>query len=87
MLSQLWRSQQLCDVKLQPCDSDVVLPAHRIVLASSSGFFRAVFCGAGQVMKEGTVADNSNVVVQLPYSRQQITDLLTMLYDYSIRVR
>eukprot|EP00878_Enallax_costatus_P014242 GHUV01014897.1.p1 GENE.GHUV01014897.1~~GHUV01014897.1.p1 ORF type:complete len:549 (+),score=161.79 GHUV01014897.1:230-1876(+) len=85
-LSQLWRSQQLCDVKLQPCDGGEVLLAHRIVLASSSGFFRAVFCGAGQVMKEGAAADNSNTVVQLPYSRQQIADLLTMLYDYSIRV-
>lgn len=45
-----------------------------------------MFCGAGQVMKEGTaVSSNSNMVVQLPYSKQQVMDLLTMLYDYSIQ--
>lgn len=37
-------------------------------------------------MKEATAAKNdSSMVVQLPYSRQQVADLLSMLYDYSIK--
>lgn len=40
------------------------VPAHRVVLAASSGFFRALFSGAGAHMSEGRVESNS--VVQLP---------------------
>lgn len=86
-LSHLWRSGQLCDVQLHSSDSDQLLPVHRVMLAACSGFFRALFCGAGQSMREGASVDNNgNMVVQLPYSRQQVLEVMTMLYDYNVDV-
>jgi hypothetical protein len=88
-LSRLWRSQQLVDVHLQSADGDLH-GAHRVVLASSSGFFRALLCGAGQSMKEGSSSSacglQDSMVVQLPYSSQQIASLLTILYEHNITV-
>jgi hypothetical protein len=90
-LAGLWRSQQLVDVHIQSADGDLH-GAHRVVLASSSGFFRALLCGAGQSMKEGSSSSvcglqDSRMVVQLPYSSQQLSSLLTILYEHSIEVR
>lgn len=89
-LAGLWRSQQLVDLQLQSADGDLH-GAHRVVLASSSGFFRALLCGAGQSMKEGSSSSNcslqDSIVVQLPYSSQQLSSLLTILYEHSITVR
>eukprot|EP00854_Cymbomonas_tetramitiformis_P011613 gene11613-13715_t len=50
-LLELWEEGQLCDITL--CTSTDELPAHRIVLASASPFFRAMFTGAGEHMAEG----------------------------------
>ncbi|KAF6256002.1 hypothetical protein COO60DRAFT_1702518 [Scenedesmus sp. NREL 46B-D3] len=89
-LAGLWRSQQLVDVHIRTADGDLH-GAHRVVLASSSGFFRALLCGAGQSMKEGSTSSahgsqDSSAVVQLPYSSHQLSSLLAVLYEHSIEV-
>eukprot|EP00803_Ostreobium_quekettii_P007929 evm.model.scf_841EXC.7 EVM.evm.TU.scf_841EXC.7 scf_841EXC:48893-54188(+) len=50
-LHDLWQRQQLCDVVLRTGDGGLV-GAHKIVLASCSPFFRALFTGTGQSMRE-----------------------------------
>lgn len=42
-LAGLWRQQMLCDVQLRAATGEL-LPAHGIVLASCSGFFRYSAC-------------------------------------------
>lgn len=44
--------QSLTDCELVASDG-AVLPAHRIILAASSGFFRALLCGAWRQQQEG----------------------------------
>lgn len=56
----LWEENQLCDVELRTSD-DVCIPAHRIVLAAVSPFFRAMFVGSGRTMREG-----GSSVIDLP---------------------
>ena len=51
-LREFWASGKLCDVLLRTCDG-IELACHRVVLAASSGFFRALFLGAGACMSEG----------------------------------
>lgn len=41
-LLALWQHGKLCDVVLEGADG-AELPAHRLVLAATSGFFRALF--------------------------------------------
>lgn len=50
-LKHLWESKALCDVVLKSKDGGCVW-AHRIVLASVSSFFRAMFTGTGRSMRE-----------------------------------
>ena len=38
----LWKQEQLCDIQLHVQNS--VIPAHRVVLAALSPYFRAMFC-------------------------------------------
>jgi hypothetical protein len=59
-LRSLWLEGALCDVDLLASDGARV-PAHRIVLAAASPFFRALFLGAGRSMRDG-----GSPVVELP---------------------
>ena len=43
-LTQLWRDQELCDVVIHGGD-DCTIPAHKVVLAAASPYFRALFTG------------------------------------------
>ncbi|CAG9462521.1 unnamed protein product [Pedinophyceae sp. YPF-701] len=52
------RDGVLCDVFLKAAD-DGVVPAHKIILAAVSPFFRAMFAGAGASMVEGRTQDNT----------------------------
>jgi hypothetical protein len=89
----LYKQQLLCDVPLQAVDGQQI-GAHRIILAASSGFFRAMFCGAGQLMREGMqvphsiqcCAYSSTAVIPLPYTAQQLSFLLSTLYEHQIQV-
>ena len=48
----LLESQSLCDVELLAGNTMVYIPAHKVVLAAHSPFFRAIFAGASSDMIE-----------------------------------
>jgi len=52
MLRELWEEGALCDVALRTYDGGEYM-CHKIVLAASSGFFRALFSGAGLQFRDG----------------------------------
>ncbi len=53
-LQHLWRDRELVDVELVLDDDEHdTIPAHRVVLAASSGFFYALLCGSGRHMAQG----------------------------------
>jgi len=56
----LWENQSLCDVELRT-NNKKAIPAHKVVLAAHSPFFRAVFAGASKNMIE-----NKNSTVEMP---------------------
>jgi len=65
-LADLWEEGCLTDVELQSADG-VTLPAHKVVLAAASPFFRAFFTGTGTAMQEGCAATPAaSQVVELP---------------------
>ncbi|XP_076439462.1 kelch-like protein 18 [Babylonia areolata] len=55
-MSALWKQEQLCDVHLQVHDR--VIPAHRVVLAALSPYFRAMFCS------QLTESQQSHITIQ-----------------------
>lgn len=55
-IHQLWQAHQLCDTVVVTGD-DQQVPCHRLVLAGASGFFRALFLGAGTSMKDAVERD------------------------------
>eukprot|EP00879_Flechtneria_rotunda_P007896 GHRR01008273.1.p1 GENE.GHRR01008273.1~~GHRR01008273.1.p1 ORF type:complete len:683 (+),score=193.75 GHRR01008273.1:294-2342(+) len=83
-LAELWRSEHLCDVHVEATNQQL-FGAHRVVLAASSGFFRALLCGAGQSMKEGSGRGRQQVV-KLPYGPQQVAEMLAVVYDHQVQV-
>lgn len=45
---ELFRADEtLCDVVLVPGDSDETFRVHRVIMASSSDYFKAMFTGGG----------------------------------------
>ena len=50
-MAALWRSETLCDIKIKV--DGQLFSAHKIVLAGSSQYFRALFSGAGSGMSDG----------------------------------
>lgn len=50
-LESLWKDEALCDVELRSLDG-FSLKSHRVILASVSPFFKALFTGAGSEMSE-----------------------------------
>jgi len=44
--------KKFCDIKLRSKDSDVIIDAHKIVLASVSPYFKAMFAGGILLMSE-----------------------------------
>lgn len=40
--------ETLCDVVLVPGDSDETFRVHRVIMASSSDYFKAMFTGGGE---------------------------------------
>lgn len=52
-LHELWANSELCDCEVRCASSGERVRAHRLVLAASSAYFRALFAGAGAGMLEG----------------------------------
>jgi hypothetical protein len=73
-LLTLWEDGSLADVRLRCSDGEVVA-AHRVVLAASSPFFRALFLGAGRSMREGGAPE-----VELPLPSPALRLLLQAVY-------
>lgn len=77
-LTAMWRSGQLCDVKIA-VDSGKHFAAHKIVLAAGSDFFKALFTSG---MKD---SDNSTVTVS-EISSDVMSAILTFLYEKRVSV-
>lgn len=67
-LLPLWEEGSLCDLELVAGDG-AVQPAHKVVLASCSGFFRAALAGAGREMREARHAGRCARVALLAHSK------------------
>jgi hypothetical protein len=76
----LWQDELLCDVQLRTVDGAIV-PAHRIVLAAHSGFFRALFVGSGRQMREGT--EDSKPICLTGVDESSLRALLKAVYSSS----
>ena len=51
--TELWKAEELCDVTVTA--GDVSIKAHKIILASHSPYFKAMFCGNFPDAKKDTV--------------------------------
>lgn len=80
-LSELWREGLLCDVTLSASDGSVY-PCHRVVLASGSGYFRALFTGAGSAMLEGSC----DKIILEALTGMELEAALNALYNLQIQV-
>jgi BTB/POZ domain len=76
----LWEDGSLCDVQLRTVDGAIV-PAHRVVLAASSGFFRALFVGSGRQMREGS--EDSKPISLTGVNEASLRALLKAVYSNS----
>lgn len=76
----LWEEGSLCDVELRTADGALV-PAHRIVLAAASPFFRALFVGSGRTMREG--AEEGSVIDLPGVEEAELRVLLKAVYSNS----
>ena len=81
-LSQLWRAGNLCDVTLRSKDGLVEFPCHRAVLAAASGYFRALFTGAGAAMLERA----SSTVTLMELSSMDLRAALEATYELRAQV-
>lgn len=78
-LLNLWEDEQLCDVQLRTANGALV-PGHKMVLASASSFFLALFTGAGQEMAEA----GSNVIDLPGIDEQELRLLLKCVYGGNV---
>jgi len=79
-LATFFREGALCDAVLVTEDG-ARIAAHRVVLAASSEFFRAMFMGAGQVMQERLMPE----VLLRGVSGDTVRTVLGALYDGEVR--
>lgn len=64
-ISHLWNRCELCDCILVSSQQDR-FPAHKIVLAAASQYFKVLFLGAGQQMSNSIAKDEQGTdVIQL----------------------
>ena len=76
---ELWQEGCLVDVHLHTGDGGIV-PAHKIILAAASPFFKALFVGSGQEMLERC---NSNSITLPGVDQHTLKTLLTYVYGSS----
>jgi BTB/POZ domain len=95
-LSDLWERGDLCDVLLSPAQAlaadpghqlEGPIPAHKVVLASASGYFRALFIGAGIHMRDGIESAQGMPVVKLAsVDRASLLSVLAAIYRRQLKV-
>ena len=78
-LAELWRGQNLCDVKIR-VDTGETFDAHKVVLACNSDFFKALFTSG---MRDG----HSSVVAVCEVSAETLADVLTFMYERQFRAK
>ncbi len=81
-LESLWKEGELSDVVLVSKDAET-FKAHKIILAAASGYFRALFIGAGRHLRESqdfsTATDEQKI--RLPaLSGKSLRSLLEIIY-------
>ena len=87
-LQSLWKEGQLCDLTLVSSDSQT-FEAHRIILAAASGYFRALFVGAGRHLRESFDRDRSanEQIIRLPaVSGDSLRSVLEIIYNKQISI-
>lgn len=72
-LVKLWRNQSLCDTTL--LSSGRCWKVHKVVLASTSDYFSALFCGPTSQMSGGALSHTLDVI-----NPQTLDALLCFLY-------
>ena len=83
-MQQLRHQSSLCDARLRPADGPDVL-AHKVLLAASSDFFRALYAGAGASMREGTM--EASDALDLPGTTYAgLRSCIDALYGQPLRV-
>ena len=64
-IAHLWSRRELCDCILVSSQQDR-FPAHKIVLAAASQYFKVLFLGAGQQMSNSIAKDDQGTdIIQL----------------------
>ena len=87
-LQSLWEEGQLCDLTLISKD-DQTFEAHKIILAAASGYFRALFVGAGRHLRESFDRDRSanEQIIRLPaVSGDSLRSVLEIIYNKQISI-
>ena len=86
-LTVLWREGALCDVVLQSGEGHQ-LKAHKIILASMSPFFHAMFNGAGSEMVESQhrLPTGESLVTLRDVTADGLHAVLNAIYTGSIEV-
>jgi hypothetical protein len=87
-LQSLWKEGQLCDLTLISSDN-LSFEAHRIILAAASGYFRALFVGAGRHLRESFDQGRSPAEqpIRLPaVSGDSLRSVLEIIYDKRLNI-
>lgn len=81
-VARLWKNSELCDCILVSSQQDS-FPAHKVVLAAASQYFKVLFLGAGQHMLSSMAkGDQGTDVVQLdvPVDSNSVELVLQAIY-------
>lgn len=87
-LQSLWKEGQLCDLTLVSSDSQT-FEAHKIILAAASGYFRALFVGAGRHLRESFDQGTSpkEQTIRLPaVSGDSLRSVLEIIYNKQLNI-
>jgi hypothetical protein len=87
-LQSLWKEGQLCDLKLISEDNQT-FEAHKIILAAASGYFRALFVGAGRHLRESFDHDTApeEQTIRLPaVSGESLRSVLEVIYEKRLNI-
>ena len=87
-LASLWKQEQLCDVVLHTSDG-VAIKSHKLVLASISPFFRALFTGTGCEMTENRMRlpSGENVVKLQGVTGDGLHSVMNAIYTNTLEVK